>query len=197
MPSRSSCRLCVINMVDVQQEDEKNTKDERFRSLQIVTIRGWLYNKFIKDYTMKAKLGKFKFDVASRDSFVDSLLNDAFRYTAWIEIHRKLTKRNLESISCKEIYELVKSNKGVIIDVREPDGFAKVHVENAKSDPLFGEIQGNDVKGNLSRLGYAMIIDFASTVLELQEVCFSNISQLKDALNQWIHPDLPSVGTDT
>ncbi|KAH7441660.1 hypothetical protein KP509_03G047500 [Ceratopteris richardii] len=157
MPSLSSCRLRVIGMAEVQQEDEKKTEDERFRSPRNVTTRGWFYDNFVKDHTMEAKLNKFKSDVASRDGFVGSLFNDAFKYTAWIEIHRKLTERNLESISCKEVYELVKSNKAVLIDVREPDEFEKVHAENAKSAPLFRQIQGNDLKANLRYQGILII----------------------------------------
>ncbi|KAI5073223.1 hypothetical protein GOP47_0011236 [Adiantum capillus-veneris] len=153
----------MVVLQELQQQDEQTVDEERFRSSRNPTTRGWFYDNFVKDHTMEAKLSKFKSDVAARNGFVGSLFNDAFKYTAWIEIHRKLTERNLESIPCKEAFELGQSNQVVLLDVREPDEYEKVHVENSKSAPLFRQIQGNDLKANMRRLGYAMMTDFAGT----------------------------------
>lgn len=160
-PSRPH-NVCIA-MAELQQQEQQNVEDERFRSPRNPTTRGWFYDNFVKDHTMEAKLSKLKSDVAARNGFVGSMFNDAFKYTAWIEIHRKLTERKLESIPCKEAYELAQSNEVVLLDVREPDEFEKVHVENSKSAPLFRQIQGNDLKANMRRLGYAMMTDFAGT----------------------------------
>ena len=92
-----------------------------------------------------------------------------------VEVHRKLTERNLQSIECKEAYNLAKSGKAILLDARESEDFEKVfllifpstflqplnnslvtqscyvqvHVENAKNAPLFRLIQGNDIKANM------------------------------------------------
>ncbi|MCO5590902.1 hypothetical protein L7F22_044877 [Adiantum nelumboides] len=161
-PPWRSCHhnVCaVVAMAELQQQDAQKV-DESPRN---PTTRGWFYDNFVKDHTMEAKLSKLKSDVAARKGFVGSLFDDAFKYTAWIEIHRVLTERKLESIPCKEAYELAQSNEVVLLDVREPDEFEKVHVEKSKSAPLFRQIQGNDLKANLRRLGYAMMTDFAGT----------------------------------
>eukprot|EP00250_Pteridium_aquilinum_P024841 c29683_g1_i1 orf=126-995(-) len=164
----SSMGLCphtvsVVAMAQSQQQDQQQVEDERFRSPRNPTTRGWFYDNFVKEHTMEAKLNKLKSDVAARDGFVGSLFDDAFKYTAWIEIHRKLTERNLESITCKEAYELGRSNAAVLLDVRQSNEFEQVHAENSKSAPLFRQIQGNDLKSNMRRLGYALITDFAGT----------------------------------
>lgn len=165
-PSSSSVprtRIHIVAMAQLQQQEQEQAKDDGFRSPRNPTTRGWFYDNFVKDHTMEAKLNKLKSDVASRNGFVGSLFNDAFKYTAWIEIHRKLTERNLQSFDCKEAYELAKSNEVVLLDVRESDDFDKVHVENSKSAPLFRQIQGNDMKANMRRLGYALMTNFSGT----------------------------------
>lgn len=112
---------------------------------------------------MEAKLKKFKADVAARNGYVGSWFEDSFKYTAWVEVHRKLTERNLKSLECKEAYDLSFSDKVVLIDVREAEEFEKVHAEKARCAPLFRLIQGNDLKANMRRLGYALITNFAGT----------------------------------
>lgn len=125
--------------------------------------RGWFYNTFVANQTMDAKLDKFKGDVAARNGFVGSLFDDSFKYTAWIEVHRTLTERNLKSIGCKEAYNRAKLNRAILIDVRESQDFEKVHAEGACNAPLFRLIQGNSFKANMRRLGYAFLTDFAGT----------------------------------
>lgn len=125
--------------------------------------QGWFYNTFVAKQTMDAKLDKFKGDVASRNGFVGSWFNDSFKYTAWIEVHRKLTERNLKSIRCKEAHNRAKFNGVILLDVRESQDFEKVHAEGAYNAPLFRLIQGNSFKANMRRLGYAFLTDFAGT----------------------------------
>lgn len=161
--SSSLARTHVVPVAELQQPEQVQVEDDRLRSPRNVTTRGWFYDNFVKDHTMEAKLKKFKSDVASRNGFVGSLFDDAFKYTAWIEIHRKLTERNLQSIACQEAFELAKSNEVVLLDVRESGEFEKVHAENSESAPLFRQIQGNDLKANMRRFGYALITDFAGT----------------------------------
>ncbi|KAL3690819.1 hypothetical protein R1sor_004470 [Riccia sorocarpa] len=84
-------------------------------------------------------------------------------YTAWPEVHRVLTERNMRSVDCQEAFKLVRSGKAVLIDVREPQDFGRVHAQAAVSVPLFRLIQGNSFKANLRRLGHALITDFAGT----------------------------------
>ena len=43
-----------------------------------------------------------------------------------VEVHRKLTERNLQSIECKEAYNLAKSGKAILLDARESEDFEKV-----------------------------------------------------------------------
>lgn len=71
-------------MAELQQQEQVQVEDDRFRSPRNTTTRGWFYDNFVKDHTMEAKLKKLKSDVASRNGFVGSLFDDAFKYTAWI-----------------------------------------------------------------------------------------------------------------
>ncbi|XP_024518494.1 rhodanese-like domain-containing protein 14, chloroplastic isoform X1 [Selaginella moellendorffii] len=150
---------------------------------KVSSSRGWFYDKFVSQNTMEAKLNKLKADVAARNGYVGSLFDDAFKYTAWIEIHRKLTERNLVSLDCDEAYKMMKSGDAVLIDVRECQPFEKVlldhssyfsaqdpffllsqvHGEGTKSAPLFRQIQGNDLKANARRLGFALLTNFSGT----------------------------------
>ncbi|KAJ7520959.1 hypothetical protein O6H91_19G032000 [Diphasiastrum complanatum] len=125
--------------------------------------QSWFFKTFVAKNTMEAKLNKFKSDVAARNGFVGSWFDDSFKYTAWVEVHRKLTEGNLKSLECEEAHKLVKAGKAVLIDVREPQDFRKTHAEGAFNAPLFRLIQGNDLKTNLRRLGYALLTDFAGT----------------------------------
>lgn len=161
---RGRSSASVVAMTQLQQQEELGGGDSaRSPSGANPTSRGWFYDTFVKDNTMEAKLSKFKADVAARNGYVGSWFQDSFKYTAWVEVHRKLTERNLESIECKEAYNLASSGKVVLLDVRESDDFEKVHAEKSQNAPLFRLIQGNDVKANMRRLGYALLTDFAGT----------------------------------
>lgn len=158
--SLSSHTVPVVAMTQLQEEGGDSVRSPSGAN---PTTRGWFYDTFVKDNTMEAKLSKFKADVAARNGYVGSWFQDSFKYTAWVEVHRKLTEKNLESIECKEAYNLASSGKAVLLDVRESDDFEKVHVEKSQNAPLFRLIQGNDVKANMRRLGYALLTDFAGT----------------------------------
>lgn len=96
---------------------------------------------------------------------MNTLFEDAFRYTSWAYVHRELTNRKLPSVEPKEALRraTARFRPAVILDVREEQDYAKVHAANASSAPLFRLIQGSDLKANLRRLGYALITDFAGT----------------------------------
>lgn len=125
--------------------------------------RGWFFNNFVATQTMDAKLAQFKSDLKSRDGYIGSWFEDSFKYTAWVEVHRVLTERGLPDVDCQEAFDRISSGKAIAIDIRQPDEYSEVHVQGAKSAPLFRLIEGNDTKSNLRRLGYALITDFRGT----------------------------------
>nr|ABK26625.1 unknown [Picea sitchensis] len=151
-PRPSSVKTTRIFIVRSEQKSGNKNK------------QGWFYNTFVANQTMDAKLDKFKGDVAAKNGFVGSWFDDSFKYTAWIEVHRKLTERNLKSIECKEAQSRAKFNGAILLDVRESQDFEKVHAEGACNAPLFRLIQGDSLKSNMRRLGYAFLTDFAGTV---------------------------------
>lgn len=143
--------------VIAEVEEQAATSDKPTRS------KGWFYDKFVAEQTMEAKLSKFQNDVKARNGYVGSWFEDSFKYTAWVQVHRVLTERGLQDVDCQEAYNRIKSGKAIAIDVREADDYANAHAEGAKSAPLFRLIQGNDMKSNMRRLGYALLTDFKGT----------------------------------
>ncbi|CAK9222460.1 unnamed protein product [Sphagnum troendelagicum] len=144
------------------QAEEKNVVKQRDEESSS-SSRGWFYDKFVAENTMEAKLAKFKGDVAARGGYVGSWFQDSFKYTAWVEVHRKLTERDLQSLECQEACKLAKSGEAILLDCRESPEFVAEHAEGAFSAPLFRQIQGDDTKANLRRLGYALLTNFAGT----------------------------------
>nr|ABR16869.1 unknown [Picea sitchensis] len=136
-PRPSSVKTTRIFIVRSEQKSGNKNK------------QGWFYNTFVANQTMDAKLDKFKGDVAAKNGFVGSWFDDSFKYTAWIEVHRKLTERNLKSIECKEAQSRAKFNGAILLDVRESQDFEKVHAEGACNAPLFRLIQGDSLKSNM------------------------------------------------
>lgn len=125
--------------------------------------RGWFYNTFVADQTMEAKLAKFQGDVKARNGYVGSWFEDSFKYTAWVQVHRVLTERGLQDCDCKEAYERMEAGDAIAIDIRQADEYERLHAEGAKCAPLFRLIEGNELKDNLRRLGYALITDLKGT----------------------------------
>ncbi|KAG0573939.1 hypothetical protein KC19_VG223200 [Ceratodon purpureus] len=125
--------------------------------------KGWFFNTFVANQTMEAKLAKFQGDVKARNGYVGSWFEDSFKYTAWVQVHRVLTERGLQDCDCKEAYERIESGNAIAIDIRQADEYVRLHAKGARSAPLFRLIQGNDLKDNLRRLGYALITDFKGT----------------------------------
>lgn len=96
---------------------------------------------------------------------MSTLFEDAFRYTSWPYVHQQLTLRKLPSVEPEEALRkaTARFRPAVILDVREARDFAGIRAAGASSAPLFRLIQGNDLKANLRRFGYALITNFAGT----------------------------------
>eukprot|EP00271_Cylindrocystis_brebissonii_P008573 TRINITY_DN22964_c0_g1_i1.p1 TRINITY_DN22964_c0_g1~~TRINITY_DN22964_c0_g1_i1.p1 ORF type:complete len:294 (-),score=51.16 TRINITY_DN22964_c0_g1_i1:646-1527(-) len=127
--------------------------------------KGWFYDNFVADRTMEAKVKRAREVSAATKGRVGTLFEDSFQYTAWIEVHRVLTERQLESITPTEALRRATTGffPAVILDVREVGEYEFLHATGAFSAPLFRSIQGNDLKANLRRFGYALLTDFAGT----------------------------------
>ena len=147
-------QVVAVPLAKVSAEGEEATNGKN---------RGWFYKNFVADQTMEAKLAKFKGDVKARNGYVGSWFQDSFKYTAWVEVHRKLTERGLKDVDCAEASSRIKSGKAIFLDCREAQDYERCHAKGAYSAPLFRLIQGNDTKSNLRRLGYALLTDFAGT----------------------------------
>lgn len=125
--------------------------------------RGWFFNNFVKDHHYENRRVKMVEECTAREGKVDTLFDNAFKYTAWLEVHRVLTQVGQKSIPCEEALGMVKRGRAVLLDVRESQDFDSIHAEPAANAPLFRLIQGSDLKANLRRLGYALMTDFAGT----------------------------------
>eukprot|EP00850_Spirogloea_muscicola_P016612 SM000136S00158 [mRNA] locus=s136:61659:63738:- [translate_table: standard] len=124
---------------------------------------GWFYDRFVKDHLFDAKLAKYKEGLLQTGGKVGTWFDDEFQYTAWPEIHRQLTAEGLPSMDVQEANRLVKAGKATLLDVREERDFNDVYAEGSYSAPLFRQIQGNDTKAFLRRVGYALLTNFAGT----------------------------------
>lgn len=127
--------------------------------------KGWLYDLLGEQPTMSQKLKDLKETSATSGGVVGTLFDDSYRYTSWLEVHRVLTERKLKSVAVEEAQRLSTSafNPALLLDVREAQDYKEVHAERALNAPLFRLIQGNDMKANYRRLGYALLANFSGT----------------------------------
>eukprot|EP00897_Mesotaenium_endlicherianum_P005414 jgi/Mesen1/4900/ME000244S04072 len=131
--------------------------------IQRLPQKGWFYDKFVKDNTYQAKVAKIKEGLKENGGVVGSLFDDAFKYTAWIEVHTVLTEMGMPSIEPKEALEMVNTRGAVLLDVNEAGDYEKIHAKGAANAALFRLITGDDMKANMRRLGNALLANFAGT----------------------------------
>ncbi|KAL2623303.1 hypothetical protein R1flu_003508 [Riccia fluitans] len=125
------------------------------------TVRLGHFSLIVRSNNSDVKVGSDSGKTSPKRGQVSTWFDET--YTSWPEVHRVLTERNMRSIECQEAFKLARSGKAILIDVREPQDFRKIHAQAAVSVPLFRLIQGNSFKANLRRLGHALITDFAGT----------------------------------
>lgn len=119
----------------------------------------------------------------------------SFFVLVFTELRRKAT--GLVSVEPQEAVRLINSDAAVV-DLRNPESFAKGHIVNAKNIP-FDELSAHESKLEpLKGKPVIAVCDAGSTSMkfvdQLRKSGLENVYSLKGGMNAWAQASLPVVG---